>query len=75
MAGDFDKAAEFLKEATYIKPTPAAYYFLAMAYKEKGDIAEAVRYLELYVEDTRGEPETRVSSAEAGLRYLKTLLK
>jgi len=75
LAGDFDKAAEYLKESTYIKPTPTAYYFLAMAYKEKGDIAEAVRYLELYVEDTRGEPETRVSSAEAGLKYLKTLLK
>ncbi len=75
MTGDFDKAAEFLKEATYLKPTPTAYYFLAMAYKEKGDIAEAVRYLELYVEDTRGEPETRVRSAETGLKYLKTLLK
>jgi arylsulfatase A-like enzyme/Tfp pilus assembly protein PilF len=75
MTGDFDKAAEFLKEATYLKPTPTAYYFLAMAYKEKGDIAEAVRYLELYAEDTRGEPEARVSSAEAGLKYLKTLLK
>ncbi len=75
MAGDFDKAAENLKESTYIKPTPAAYFFLAMAYKEKGEIPEAVRYLELYVEDTRGEPENRIRSAEAGLRYLKTLLK
>ena len=75
LAGDFDKAVQYLKEATYIKPTPIAYYYLAMAYKENGDVAEAVRYLEFYLDDTRGEPEARVKNAEAGLKYLKTLLK
>jgi len=75
MAGNFDKAVEALKESTYLKPTPTTYYFLAMAYKEKGEIAEAVRYLDLYLEDTRGEPEKRVRSAQTGLNYLRTLLK
>ncbi len=73
--GDFEKAIEYLKEATYVKPTPTAYYYLAMAHKEKGDTAEAIRYLELYLEDTRGEPEARVKNAETGLKYLKTILK
>jgi tetratricopeptide (TPR) repeat protein len=75
VTGDFEKAIEYLKEATYVKPTPTAYYYLAMAHKEKGDTAEAIRYLELYLEDTRGEPEQRVKNAETGLKYLKTLLK
>lgn len=75
MTGDFDKAIEYLRDAAYIKPTPRAYYYLAMANREKGEIAEAIRFLELYLEDTRGEPETRVKNAETGLKYLKTLLK
>lgn len=75
MTRDFDKAIEYLRDAAYIKPTPRAYYYLAMANREKGEIAEAVRFLELYLEDTRGEPETRVKNAETGLKYLKTLLK
>ena len=60
MTGDLDKAIEYLRDAAYLKPTPRAYYYLAMANREKGDISEAVRFLELYLEDTRGEPEARV---------------
>jgi arylsulfatase A-like enzyme/tetratricopeptide (TPR) repeat protein len=72
---DFDKAVEYLKDAAYIKPTPKSYYYLAIAYREKGEAAEAVRYLELYLDDTRGEPENRVKNARTGLNYLKTHLK
>jgi len=72
---DFDKAIEYLKDAASIKPTPRAYYYLAMAYREKGEIAAAVRYLELYLEDTRGEDEKKVRNARAGLNYLRSLLK
>lgn len=75
MTRDFDKAIECLRTAAYIKPTPRAYYYLAMSYKEKGEIAEAVRYLDLYLEDTRGEDEKKVRNAEAGLKVLKSLLK
>jgi arylsulfatase A-like enzyme/tetratricopeptide (TPR) repeat protein len=75
MLKDFDKAIENLKQATYIKPMPPAYYYLALSYREKGDVREAARYLELYLEDPKGEPETRIKNAETGLKYLKTLLK
>jgi len=75
MLKDFDKAIENLKQATYIKPMPPAYYYLALSYREKGDIREAARYLELYLEDPKDEPETRIKNAETGLKYLKTLLK
>jgi arylsulfatase A-like enzyme/tetratricopeptide (TPR) repeat protein len=74
MLKDYDKAIDNLKEATYIKPSPPAYYFLAMAFKEKGDAPEALRYLELYLEDTRGENPARVKNAQAGAEYLKKIL-
>jgi len=74
MLKDYDKAIDNLKEATYIKPSPPAYYFLAMAFKEKGDAPEALRYLELYLEDTSGENPGRVKNARAGADYLKKIL-
>jgi arylsulfatase A-like enzyme/tetratricopeptide (TPR) repeat protein len=74
MLKDYDKAIDNLKEATYIKPSPPAYYFLAMAFKEKGDAPEALRYLELYLEDTKGENPARVKNAQAGAEYLKKIL-
>jgi tetratricopeptide (TPR) repeat protein len=74
MLKDFDKAIENLKQAMFIKPSPPVYYFLATAYKEKGDVAETIRYLELYLEDTKGENPTRVRNAQAGRDGLKKLL-
>jgi len=71
MVRDFDKAVENLREAMFIKPSPPVYYYLAMASKEKGDLPEAVRYLELYLEDPEGEPEARVRNARSGLESLK----
>jgi len=71
MVRDFDKAVENLREAMFIKPTPPVYYYLAMASKEKGDLPEAVRYLELYLDDPKGEPEGRVRNARSGLESLK----
>jgi arylsulfatase A-like enzyme/tetratricopeptide (TPR) repeat protein len=71
MVRDFDKAVENLREAMFIKPSPPVYYYLAMASKEKGDLPEAVRYLELYLEDPKGESEARVRNARSGLESLK----
>jgi len=68
---DFDKAIENLKQAMFIKPSPPVYYFLATAYREKGDTAETIRYLERYLEDTKGENPSRVRNAEKGLEALK----
>ena len=72
---DFDKAIENLKQAMFIKPSPPVYYFLATAYKEKKDVAEAIRYLELYLEDTKGENPNRVKNAQAGLDGLKKQIR
>lgn len=72
---DFDKAIENLKQALFIKPSPPIYYFLATAYKEKGDTAETIRYLELYLEDTKGESPNRVKNAQAGLAKLKQQIR
>ena len=74
MIKDFDKAIEYLKGATHIRATPPAYYYLAMSFREKGDNAEAVRYLELYLEDPKGEPVQRTKNAQANLENLKKLL-
>jgi len=75
MIKDFDKAIENLKEANSIKATAASYYYLAVSFKEKGDIAEAIRSLELYLEDPKGEPEPRIKKAQADMEGLKKLLK
>jgi arylsulfatase A-like enzyme/tetratricopeptide (TPR) repeat protein len=75
MLKDFDKAIENLKQAMFIKPSPPVYYFLATAYKEKGDVAETIRYLELYLEDTKGENPNRVRNAQAGLDGLKKQIR
>ena len=72
---DYDKAIENLKQAMFIKPSPPVYYFLATAYKEKGDAAETIRYLELYLEDTKGENPNRVKNAQAGLDGLKKQIR
>ena len=71
MARDFDKAIDSLKQVLYIKSVPQTYYYLAMAYKEKGDLAEAVRYLERYLDDPKDEPPQRVQNARAGLETLR----
>ena len=75
MLKDYDKAIENLKQAMFIKPTPPLYYFLATAYREKGDMTETIRYLERYLEDTKGENPNRVRNAQAGLDALKKQIR
>ena len=74
MSGDYDNAIASFKEITYIKPNPDAYFNLALTYKQKGDKAEAIRYFELYLQDTKGEPEAKVARARGELESLKILL-
>ena len=74
LSQDFDKAIENLKEANSIKATAASYFYLAISFREKGDIAEAVRSLGLYLEDPKGEPEPRIKRARADMERMKKLL-
>jgi len=71
MIKEFDKAIENFKNAILIKPTPSSFYYLALSFREKGDLTEALRNLELYLQDPRGEPEQRIKNAQATLEYLK----
>ena len=74
MSGDYDRAIASFKEITYIKPNPDAYFNLGLSYRQKGDSAEAVRYFELYLQDTKGEPEAKVATARSELDRLRALL-
>ena len=75
ISGDYAKAIENLKLAIGLHPTLIAYFNLAVALKETGEIAEAIHYLELYLEDPKGEDESKVKSARMELLNLKKALK
>ena len=72
-SGDIDRAIAAFKESTYINPTPAAYFNLALAYRQKGDNAEAIRYFERYLENPKDEPEKKVEMARSELERLRAL--
>ena len=74
MAGNYDDAISNLKEAVRLGPTPIAYLNLAVALKGTGDIAGAVRNLELYLRNPEGEDEAKVRSVRAELERLKRSL-
>ncbi|MDH4198648.1 MAG: sulfatase-like hydrolase/transferase, partial [Candidatus Aminicenantes bacterium] len=74
MGGEYDKAIASFKEITYIKPNPDAYFNLALSYRQKGDLAEAIRNFDLYLQDTAGEPEAKVATARAERERLQSLL-
>lgn len=69
--GDSDNAIRNLELGINIQPTPAAYYNLAVALKETGKTAEAIRALELYLENPEGEDEESIRSVRMELQNLK----
>jgi arylsulfatase A-like enzyme/tetratricopeptide (TPR) repeat protein len=73
--GDYAKAIDSFKEAITINPTPTAYINLAVASKRSGAIAEAARYLRLYLADPKGESQASIRAAEAELKNLEESLK
>ena len=75
VAGDYANAIDSFKQAIALNPTPIAYLNLAVASKRTGDIAEAVRYLRLYLADPKGESPASVKAAEAELQRLESSLK
>jgi arylsulfatase A-like enzyme/Flp pilus assembly protein TadD len=72
--GDFASAIESLKQAVIIRPTPTAYYNLAVAYQKSGDAREAIHYLDLYLADPNGESEANIKAARADLARLEKSL-
>ncbi len=69
--GDYASAIDSLKQAVDIQPAPTAYFNLAVAYRNTGDIKEAIRYLGLYLADPKGESEANVNAARAELARLE----
>lgn len=73
--GDNNNAIKNLELGINIQPTPAAYYNLAVALKETGKAIEAIRALELYLENPKGEDEESIRSVRMELQNLKKTLK
>lgn len=75
MTGDYSQAIENLNQAIHRHPTPIAYLNLALAYKKTGEIAEAIRYFELYLVNPEGEDPGKVESVRMELSNLRQTLK
>jgi len=71
VAGNYVQSIESLKQAVALKPTPTAYYNLALACREIGDSGEAVRYLRIYLDNPGGDPEASIRAARAELQRLE----
>jgi arylsulfatase A-like enzyme/tetratricopeptide (TPR) repeat protein len=75
ISNDSDKAIENLEKAIALKPDPKAYYSLAIAYVNKGRIADAVRALESFLADPAGESEATINRVRTQLEVLKARLR
>lgn len=73
--GDYENAIKYLELGIDLQPTPAAYYNLGVAFKETGKAAEAIRALELYLENPQGEDEDSIRSVRMELQNLKKTIK
>jgi arylsulfatase A-like enzyme/Tfp pilus assembly protein PilF len=69
--GEFGPAIQYLERAVAIQPTPVGYFNLAVACEKNGRPGDAVKYLKLYLDDTRGESEANVRRARAELGRLE----
>ena len=68
--GEFDQAISFLERALAIRPTATGFFNLAVAYDKSGNIREAVKNFNLYLDNSRGESETNIRKAKAELERL-----
>ncbi len=75
MSEDYESSIQSLNEAIRLAPTPAAYYNLAVAYRETGQIEDAVKALEAYLQNPGNAPEANVQRARSELVRLRAKLK
>jgi len=75
MSGDLDRSIATFKALIDFAPNPEAYFNLALACGEKGDLAEEARYLERYLDDPKGESEARVRQARQELERVKARMR
>lgn len=72
--GEFNQAVFYLERAVAIQPTPVGYFNLAVACEKAGRLEEAVRYLGLYLENSKGESDVNIRKARLELENLKRKL-
>jgi arylsulfatase A-like enzyme/Flp pilus assembly protein TadD len=68
--GEYDQAVAWLERALAVRPTPTGYFNLALAYEKRGNVREAVKYFNLYLDNSRGESEANIKKAKAELERL-----
>jgi len=73
--GDLSKSIQNLEEAIQIRPTPTAYFNLAVAMKKNSDLEGAAHYLRLYLKNTKGENEQKILQARYELQNIEKKLK
>jgi arylsulfatase A-like enzyme/tetratricopeptide (TPR) repeat protein len=71
MNREFDKSIGCFERILAAGPNPDALYNMALAYREKGNVEEAVRCLERYLQAPQGEPEDKIAGARQELARLK----
>ena len=69
--GEFEHTISLLEQAVAIRPTAVGYFNLAVAYEKSGDLHQAIKYLRLYLGNSRGESEISVRKAKAELERLE----
>lgn len=69
--GDFSQAIFYLRQAVAIKPTPVGYFNLAVAYEKSGDLKNAIKYFESYLEIATNDDPRSIAQARAELEKLK----
>ncbi len=69
--GDFNQAIFYLRQAVAIKPTPVGYFNLAVAYEKSGDLKNAIKYFERYLEIAGNDDPRSISQAKAELEKLR----
>ncbi|MBC7364036.1 MAG: sulfatase-like hydrolase/transferase [Candidatus Aminicenantes bacterium] len=69
--GDYSQAIFYLRQAVAIKPTPVGYFNLAVAYEKSGDLKNAIKYFENYLEIAGNDDPRSINQARAELERLK----
>jgi len=72
---DHARAVENLEKAIALQPNPKAYFNIAIAYREMGRIAEAIKALEAFLSNPGQESAESIREAETELARLKAELR
>ncbi len=75
MTGDYPRAIENINRSLTLDPTASAYYNVAVAYRENGQLDEAIKALERFIAFPGNDDRDGIQSARAEIERLRTRLK